>query len=330
MRSFQFGKTLTGCIDIPSRLAHHLTRCLLSGMRMVNNAEDLRIHAVGPIAEGGSLPLAELARIAGGVQSSLDRLALTLQGRLLRPGRRNHEAVGAVQLAITALEGGSVTLRLAPTGQGLIDGDRVLDDALQTLGNGVRSITRNPGALPENFTAALVNGLRELASGIGPGKLTRIDLIRHGSVVFSIDDAFRAAVRDIYIDVDTKPATVVGRLHQSDFSPASLRCRIDTYAGGVLCDFDVELKDAVFDAMDCMVMASGTAQLQPDGTTIRTLRLRELTVLASATSRRLDELAREQGIGPIMSADDLVGEPIPDDEFDAFLEAIGRSPECDA
>jgi hypothetical protein len=176
----------------------------------------------------------------------------------------------------------------------------------------------------------LVNGLRDLAGGIAPGKLKRIDLIRANKVICSIDERFRRAVRDLNIDLAIKPATVVGRLHMGDFSPASLRCRIDTYAGSILCDFDIELKDAVLNAMDEIVMASGMAQLQPDGSTIRTLYLNKLETLPTATSNTLEQLAVAQGVGPIESADELVGEPIPDEEFDAFLAAIGRYPERDA
>jgi hypothetical protein len=161
-------------------------------------------------------------------------------------------------------------------------------------------------------------------------RLKRIDLIRANKVICSIDERFRRAVRDLNIDLAIKPATVVGRLHMGDFSPASLRCRIDTYAGSILCDFDIELKDAVLNAMDEMVMASGMAQLQPDGSTIRTLYLNKLETLPTATSNTLEQLAVAQGVGPIESADELVGEPIPDEEFDAFLAAIGRYPERDA
>jgi len=90
-------------------------------------------------------------------------------------------------------------------------------------------------------------------------------------------------------------ATAVGRLDMGGFSPASLRCRIDTYAGSVLCGFDSDLRGAVLDIVD-------------------------LHQVASAAARSLDSLAREQGVRPIESASELRGEPI--DDFDEFLAAI--------
>lgn len=293
------------------------------------STDDLSIHAVGASVDDGALSLAELARIAGGIQAALDRIAIAMGGRTVRPGPRSAELVGAVQLAITGLRSGSVTLDLARTGQATIDGDRILDDALDALGDGVRRISTNTPVMPDHFTMPLVNGLRDLAGGIAPGKLKRIDLVRSGKVLFSIDEHFRRAVREFAQDVTTEPATVVGRLHMGDFSPASLRCRIDTYAGSILCDFDDELKNAVLGGMDDMVMASGMAQLQPDGSTIRTLHLTKLETLPSATPKTLEQLAREQGIGPVHSLDELSGEPIPPDEFEAFLAALGRSREGD-
>lgn len=288
------------------------------------NTSDLSIRAVGPSADDGTLSLAELARIAGGIQAALDRIAIAMGGRTVGPGPRSAERVGAVQLAIAGLRKGSVTLAVIPTGQATIDGDHILDDALDTLGLGVHRIVHDPANLPEHFTTPLINGLRDLAGGIGPGKLHRIDLLCGPRVIVSIDERFRRAVRDLVVEPATEPATVVGRLHMGDFSPAYLRCRIDTYAGSILCDFDVDLKDAVLNAMDQMVMASGMAQLQPGGSTIRTLHLTELDTLPSATYQSLEELAAAQGVGPIESIDQLVPPEIPDDELDAFLDAIGR------
>jgi hypothetical protein len=275
------------------------------------------------------LTLAELARIAGGVQAALDRISIAITRGAVRPGARPAAAVAAVQLSITGLQPGSVNLCLVRTGQAAIDGERLLDEALDALAVGVGRIADQRTDLPESFTMPLVNGLRDLAGAIGPGKLTRIDVIRSNEVLWSIDERFRRNIRNLSIDLTMMDATIVGRLHMGDFSPASLRCRIDGYAGSILCDFDTELKDIVLDAMDEVVMASGLAQLQPDGSTIRTLHLTELGVLptASVAPRTLKQLAAEQGIGPVQTGDELAGPAIPDDEYDAFLTAIGRSQE---
>lgn len=106
----------------------------------------------------------------------------------------------------------------------------------------------------------------------------------------------------------------------ADFSPATLRCRIDTYAGSVMCDFDSSLRDAVLDAMDEIVMAEGVAELEPNGSTIRILHLATLRRLGAAQPKGIDQLAREQGVVPVRSIDELRGEPLGD--MEEFLAAL--------
>jgi hypothetical protein len=107
-----------------------------------------------------------------------------------------------------------------------------------------------------------------------------------------------------------------------------LRCRIDTYAGSILCDFDLSLKDAILDAMDSMVMASGPAEMQPDGTTVRLISLTEIEVIQTARTRTLAQLAAEQDIEPLSTVDELAGDPIAD--LEAFLAAIAEARSDDA
>lgn len=47
----------------------------------------LSVHAEGPVADGGRLPLTELARITAGLQVTLERLALALTGTFVARGR---------------------------------------------------------------------------------------------------------------------------------------------------------------------------------------------------------------------------------------------------
>jgi hypothetical protein len=105
-----------------------------------------------------------------------------------------------------------------------------------------------------------------------------------------------------------------------DFDPMTLRCRIDTNLGSIWCDFDIELKDAVFEHMDQLVAARGTAELDADGASVRVLHLTSLTAVDTAESKSLDELAQEQGVSPLADVQQLRGESVED--FDLFLQAI--------
>ena len=279
---------------------------------------DLIIRAVGPATEGGRLPLSELARLAGGLQASLERLALSISGGANRPGRRPREIVDAVRLDFVGFQQGSAVLNIARTGQ--LSLDDLLGSALDALEQGVKGLVEDPSTLPPHFTPQVVNGIRDLAGGIGPTGVTRIDFLRAGSVRFTVDAALQAAVRSGQSESVQQMVTVVGRLHMGDFSPAGLRCRIDTYAGSVLCDFSSELRDGVLDAMDEMVMAEGRGEFGPNGTSVHLLHLTQLEVLHSSRPRSLDTLARQQSVEPLNSLSELSGSPV--DNFDEFLAAI--------
>jgi hypothetical protein len=137
-----------------------------------------------------------------------------------------------------------------------------------------------------------------------------------------IDSVFRDRLRKVSTPGPETEATVVGRLQMGDFSPAALRCRIDTFAGSVLADFDADLRDSVLDAMDQLVMATGTAELQPDGSTVRVLHLSALEVLPSARMSPLATLQRQQNVAPVQDIAELRGSGADDEDFGPFMEAI--------
>jgi hypothetical protein len=283
-----------------------------------SEGDDLVIRAVGPATEGGRLPLSELARLAGGLQASLERIALNISGGPTRPGRRPREIVDAVRLDFVEFQAGSAVLKVARTGQ--LSLDDLLNASLDALEEGINEMRRSPSEPPRHFTPQVVNGIRDLTGGISAGNVTRIEFWRAGTIRFTIDETLQAAVRVVQFEPEQQSVTIVGRLHMGDFSPAGLRCRIDTYAGSVLCDFTSDLRDAVLDAMDEMVMAEGRGELELNGTSVHILHLARLEALTSARPRSLDSLARERQVQPLSSLAELGGTPI--DDFDEFLTAI--------
>jgi hypothetical protein len=281
-------------------------------------SDDLVIRAVGPATEGGRLPLSELARLAGGLQATLERIALSISGGLTRPGRRPREIVDAVRLDFVEFRPGSAVLKVARTGQ--LSLDDLLSTSLDALEEGINELRQNPSEPPRHFTPQIINGIRDLTGGISTNNVTRIEFWRTGTIRFTIDETLQAAVRAIRFQPEQENVTIVGRLHMGDFSPAGLRCRIDTYAGSVLCDFTSDLRNAVLDAMDEIVMAEGRGEIELNGTTVRVLHLARLEALNSARPRSLDSLAREQHVQPLSSLAELGGLPV--DDFDEFLTAI--------
>jgi hypothetical protein len=59
--------------------------------------------------------------------------------------------------------------------------------------------------------------------------------------------------------------------------------------------------------MDQMVMATGTAELQPDGSTVRVLHLSGLQRLPSARMLPLPTLQRQQHVSPVSDIAELRG-----------------------
>ncbi|MFY1702640.1 PIN domain-containing protein [Micromonospora sp. WMMA1923] len=216
-----------------------------------------------------------MSRLASGLQATLELLALSIAGKAAGPGRRPREIVDAVRLDFVGFRAGSAVLDIARTGQ-LQLGEGVLEQALTALEEGTNSLRERPDVRPPHFGPQVLNQLRSLTGGISTSNVTRVELRQGDRSRFLIDDALQSAVRRTSFEKIAQESTVVGRLHMGDFSPATLRCRIDTYAGSILCDFDSDLRDAVLDAMDQMVMAEGVADLEPNGATIRFASIAEL------------------------------------------------------
>jgi hypothetical protein len=71
-------------------------------------------------------------------------------------------------------------------------------------------------------------------------------------------------------------------------------------------------------------MASGAAELQPDGSTVRLLHLTSIETLPSAPMSPLVTLQRQQGVTPVQEIEELLG-PETDDDFGPFIEAISSA-----
>jgi hypothetical protein len=290
----------------------------------------LTVRAVGPATTAGRISLAELARIASTLQATLERIALSVAGGRPRAGRRPHEIADAVRLDFIGFSPGSAVLELArggpeATGDPLAESfDDLLSESFIVLSRGVNEIRqtgeRPNGEIRRHFNRTVLNGLVNLCGGTGRNNLTRIEFYTGDEVHFMLDTETQHSLRKIRRSTVEPDTIITGRLHMGDFDPMTLRCRIDTNLGSIWCDFDIELKDAVFEHMDRLVAARGTAELDSDGASVRVLHLTSLSAVDTAESRSLDELAEEQGVSPLADVQQLRGEPVED--FDLFLQAI--------
>lgn len=282
--------------------------------------EMLAIRAIGPMTSEGRMPLAEIARIAGSFQATLERLALSISGNSNIRGRRPRDIVEAVRLDFAGFRAGSAVLQMERRGQGTWPND-LFHETLDAFREGVLVMNKGASRAPQHFTPQVIKGLRDLTGGLSSQGLTQIEFTAGSATLCMVDQRFRRALRRVEQSAGSdEEAIIVGRLLMGDFSPASLRCRIDTFAGSVLCDFDADLRDAVLDSMDLLVKARGLAELQPDGSTIRLLHLEALEVVRETSMRTLATLARQQRVKPVEDIGVLLGEPIED--FEDFLDTV--------
>lgn len=280
--------------------------------------DTLTVRAVGPATHAGRISLSELARIASGLQATLERVGFSILTGRRRVGRLPREIAEAVRLDFVGFREGSAVLELQRPRQDTIDD--LLSDSFTALAKGLDELTRDPTVLPQYFDLPIVNGLVTLCGGISNRNVNRIEFLSGNDLYFVLDSGIRTSLKRAQKMSSQQEITVVGRLHMGDFDPMSLRCRIDTHAGSISCDLDDELKDAVFDLLNELVMASGVAEFQPDALTVRVLHLAEISKIETARSRSLDSLAEEQGVRPLDSIRELRGEEIED--FDEFLRII--------
>jgi len=198
--------------------------------------------------------------------------------------------------------------------------DDLFSDSFYVLAEGLEGLARNPSTVSEHFIPTVINGLVTLCGGIAERNIREISFTGADREFFTLNVELRQKLLQAQKTTPQEELTIVGRLHMGDFDPLSLRCRIDTHAGSVACDLGDDLKDAVLDLIDTLVIASGVAEMQSDGATVRVLHLAEIEEVATSTLGTLDDLAKEQEIQPIDDVANLRGEPIED--FDEFLEIV--------
>jgi hypothetical protein len=279
----------------------------------------LTIRASGPAAEGGRLPLTELARIAGEFQATVERIALGLRGLIPVAGRRRKHVVEAVGMEILALTSGSAVLTVGRMTEPML-GDDLLIDSLETLEAGLAAIARDRPP-PDVFTAPVLDGLLRLSGGVADRTLRAVEVQRGGRTTIRFNPELHVRIRTVRNAVSIAEKMIVGRLQMGDFAPGALRCRIDTVTGSISCTFGEELGTDVLAAMGSLVRARGVAESTPSGS-IRSFTLLAVERLPGSPHRTLDDLAAKQGVQPVRSLTELaLSEPLSDEEYEDFLAA---------
>lgn len=279
---------------------------------------EIKITARGPLADRGTLPLAEMARLLGEFQQTLERIALRVQGIKNVTGRRPVEVTAAVRLEFTEIRLGSAQLLIRQAENVLAN--ETLQSTFDILASGGRAI-RQGSELPEAFDLNILHGILKFSGGLNPGQLNSLDVEVDGQRILNIDAEFRELTRALTRQRTTRETTIVGLLQMTDFAPSSLKCRFDTLNESILCDFDATLKDAVLEHVDTLVEARGIGQFTAAGDRLLSLDLLSVSGLALASYGTIDDLAAEQGIQPWGDHNEisLGDQEVTDEEFESFF-----------
>jgi len=237
---------------------HPVRRCDVDEQRFVMTVR-------GPVAEDGRIAVSELVRILGELQSELERVALVLTGeKTSGRGRRPKDVVDAVRLDLVAIRAGSASLVLEPHDPQLplITDGSVLTESFQAIVEGIGYIESDPaGGMPRGFNRGVVKGLFDMTRSLGAG-VDAIEIRGPGILPCVLTTSTKDRIGDaLAVSAETQEVAVVGRLTMGDFAPSTLRCRIDTPIGGLLCDFEQELRSQILEGMDRLVRAEGLAEI---------------------------------------------------------------------
>lgn len=281
----------------------------------------IKITAKGPLADAGTLPLAEMARLLGEFQQTLERIALQLHGFEGGIGRRPTEVTAAVRLEFAGIRRGSAEL-LIRRDEDLLTND-ALDETLRLLERGVGAIRQGGQGLPKEFDTTVLNGLLKFSGGLAPGQINTVTIEVDGRSIAQMDTNFREKTRHLTRQRTARETTLVGLLSMTDFAPSSLKCRIDTLHESVLCDFDTTLRSDVLENVDTLVEARGIGEFASAGDRLISLDLLSVSPVALADVPDIAELAEVQGVQPWAARSEVESpfEDLSDMQFDDFLKA---------
>jgi hypothetical protein len=295
----------------------------------------LRVRLEGEEAELGRVAATDFARLLLGTQSAIQRAAGHVIGRALREtGRPGKTIEDSTRLRLVAIERGSVVAVLeAPeratdpdsldlTDRGL--GELAIDKALGTV------------AGDEHDMPDVAEAFVRMADDIGIGR--RYDAVsfershdRHDHPVRIDSSSLERLKAEARRPATTKDDSVIGVLVEADFENGTARLR---GSGGTRTQvqFAPELADEIQRALREPARLRGEVLYDPKTSEARAVELRQIVrgdQLALGldpgdfwTSRTVEEIADEMGIGAIRSVEALRDREATDDEVDRMLAAI--------
>lgn len=299
----------------------------------------LKLRIEGPGVRSGSISVPDLLRICESAQNAVNRQAEAMQGKVsLRPGPRTANVIAECTLELTGIEKGSSVLpfRLANPQQRIPGSMCFGEDVIVQVGQIIQDVGSRRKNVRTEYDAGVLDSLTRLGEVFGKKSICKIEW----SVPASPG---RKALRAMYnptvrekIAHLAKPKleaqrSVEGVLEMADFKALDKRCRIHPPIGQpIVCAFDSEIEDQIYEALRKPVRVSGTARINPHSGKVEELHIKQIGVIEQLAMGAKDffaghtllELAEIQGVEPLLDPKTLLGGLPPDEDVDQFLEEI--------
>ena len=168
--------------------------------------------------------------------------------------------------------------------------------------------------------------------------VTKIEWIVPGNGKPALKAVFDKRVRERVLECikapSIRPETVEGVLEMADFREQDHKCRIHPLVGQpIVCTFMPEQEQEVYDALRKPVRIEGSATVNPNSGKVDSIAIKKIGVTEQLligaidfhSGKSLEQLARAQGVVPLVNPRILVGGWPEGDDVDEFLEDIYSS-----
>jgi hypothetical protein len=299
--------------------------------------EVVRITLEGVEAEPGRVPAADVARLLHGYERALGRAAEARVRRRARTGRRGGAVETATRLIFRGIERGSLVAELElPT----LTAEQALDLDEDHLGvfaaADVLALVEDPaGPADEWVVDALAILGDDLAIGDRYPALT-IEVVRKDASArrATYTGETRRRLGERRRATGERPArhdSVVGTLVEADFQRHTARV-VTSDQQAVTVTFGEGQSDEIQTALRRPGEFEGRIEYDPRSGAARSVELVRIVPPRSPAflpaseefwrHRTVDELAAEQGVGPVYDVDALVDREATEEELSAFLDAL--------
>jgi hypothetical protein len=216
-------------------------------------------------------------------------------------------------------------------------------DVLEKTLSGLNVVQGDDEVLPPGFDTGVLSAWRDAGKVLNRGISKIVFELNHGAIPFRsslTSEGFRRIQQRI-TGHQTNIRTIEGRLLMADFKEQGARCRVHPSAGEpVLCQFDEEQRDCVYENILQFVSIIGEAKEDAETGKIHTIKIFDVNriedrdgeaveLLPLGTpigtdfwkSPTLEELAASQEVEPMDSIEAIFG-TWPDDANDGFEESV--------